>query len=120
VSASPSTDSQAAVPAVPNANAAAQVYGAMNVNPRVILRARSDVRITVKSSEGEILLNRELKSGDSYQVPNNPGITMATSNADAVEIDLDGVMLGRAGQPEQILGRVSLDPQSLADRFNNH
>ena len=71
------------------------------------------------SSRGQILLNRDLKAGDSYQVPEMPGITMATNDAGAVEVDVDGVALGRAGQPQQILGRVSLDPQSLADRFNN-
>jgi hypothetical protein len=35
-------------------------------------------------------------------------------------MDLDGIALGRAGQPEQVIGRVSLDPQALTDRFNNH
>lgn len=115
-----SAGSMAAVPAVPNSSGTGQVYGAMNVNPRVILRARGDVRITVKNADGQILLNRDLKTGDSYQVPNMPGITMATSNAEAVEVDLDGIALGRAGLPEQVLGRVSLDPQSLTDRFNNH
>ena len=45
---------------------------------------------------------------------------MATSNAGAVEVDVDGLALGRAGQPSQVLGKVSLDPQSLADRFNTH
>ena len=49
-----------------------------------------------------------------------PGITMATNDAGALEVDLDGIALGRAGQTQQIVGRVSLDPQSLADRFNNH
>ena len=78
------------------------------------------MRVTVKNAEGQMILNRDLKSGDSYQVPNMPGVTMATNNAGAVEMDLDGIALGRAGQPQQILGRVSLDPQSLADRFNNH
>ena len=43
---------------------------------------------------------------------------MATSNAGAVEMNLDGIALGRAGQQDQVLGRVSLDPQSLMDRFN--
>jgi cytoskeleton protein RodZ len=112
--------SQAAGPAVSTANGAGQVYGAMNLNPRVILRARADVRVTVKNAEGQMILNRELKSGDSYQVPNMPGISMATNNAGAVEMDLDGIALGRAGQPEQVIGRVSLDPQALTDRFNNH
>lgn len=112
--------SGAAVPAMPNGNGAGTVYGAMNQNPRVILRARGDVRVTVKNAEGQMILNRDLKSGDSYQVPNTPGVTMATNNAGAVEVDLDGIALGRAGQPQEILGRVSLDPQSLSDRFNNH
>jgi len=116
-SASP-TASQTAV--LPSSNGAGQVYGAANINPRVILRARGDVRISIKNADGQTILNRDLKSGDSYQVPNTPGIIMATNNAGAVEMDLDGIALGRAGQPEQVLGRVSLDPQSLADRFNNH
>ena len=105
---------------VPASNGAGQVYGAANVNPRVILRARGDVRITVKNADGQMILNRDLKSGDSYQVPNMPGVTMATNDAGAVELDLDGIALGRAGQPQQVLGHVSLDPQPLADRFNNH
>jgi hypothetical protein len=36
-----------------------------------------------------------------------------------VEVDLDGIALGRAGQQSQVLGRMSLDPQSLVDRFNH-
>jgi cytoskeleton protein RodZ len=108
--------SGAAVPAV----GGGQVYGAVNRNPRVVLRARGDTRVTIKGPDGQILINRDLKSGDSYQVPDMPGVTMATSNAGAVEVDLDGAALGRAGQAQQIVGRVSLDPQSLTDRFNNH
>jgi cytoskeleton protein RodZ len=113
-----SPTAQAAVPAVPNG--AGQVYGALNRNPRVILRARADTRVTVRGPDNQFLLNRDLKAGDSYQVPDMPGVTMATSDAGAVEMDLDGIALGRAGAPQQVLGRVSLDPQSLTDRFNNH
>ena len=103
----------------PAVGAPGQIYGAVNRNSRVVLRARGDTRLTVKGPDGQIMLNRDLKSGDSYQVPGMPGLTMATSDAGAVEIDLDGIALGRAGQAQQIVGRVSLDPQSLADRFNN-
>ena len=105
-------------PAVPGPSTG-QVYGAQNANPRVVLRARGDTRITVRNADGSFLLNRDLKAGDSYQVPNMPGVTLATSNAGAVELDLDGTTLGRAGAPSQVLGRVSLDPQSLNDRFNH-
>jgi cytoskeleton protein RodZ len=107
----------AAVPAVPGNG---QVYGAMNRNHRIVLRVRSDAHVVVRSPNGQILLNRDLKAGDSYQVANTPGVTMATDNAGAVEVDLDGISLGRAGEQQQGLPRLSLDPQSLSDRFNNH
>jgi len=100
--------------------AAGQVYGAVNRNPRVVLRAYGETRLTVKGPDGQVLLNRNLRSGDIYMVPDIAGITMATSDAGAIEVDLDGNSLGRAGQAQQVVGRVSLDPQSLADRFNNH
>ena len=116
-SAAPQT--QMASAAVPAVAAPGQVYGAVNRNPRVVLRARGDTKLTVRGADGQILLNRDLKAGDSYHVPDMPGVTMATSDAGALEVDLDGIALGRAGQAQQIVGKVSLDPQSLADRFNN-
>ena len=99
---------------------APQVYGTSNRNPRVVLRARGDTRVTVRTADGSFLLNRDLKAGDSYQVPDMAGVTMATSNAGAVEVDLDGIALGRVGSQSQLLGRVSLDPQSLTERFKPH
>jgi cytoskeleton protein RodZ len=115
---------QAAVPAADqaagNGTETGTVYGAFNQNSRVVLKALGATRITVRGPDGQTYLNRELKSGDSYLVPNIVGLTLATNNAGQLEVDLDGVALGRAGQAEQILGRVSLDPESLADRYNNH
>lgn len=96
------------------------VYGEQNRNPRVVLKVRTDTRVTVRSEDGSIYLNRDLKAGDSYLVPNLPGLYLATSNAGAIEVDLDGQALGAVGQSQEILGRVSLDPQSLVDRFNAH
>ena len=110
-----------AVPAVPAAQSGAgQLYGKLNVNSRVMLRARGDTRVTVRGEDGTLYLNRYLKAGDSYQVPDLPGLSFATSNAGAVDVVMDGVNMGRVGQNQQILGRVSLDPQSLVDRFNSH
>ena len=84
-----------------------------------MLRARGDTRVTVRGEDGTLYLNRDLKAGDTYQVPNTPGLSLATSDAGAVEVVLDGLAMGRAGQQQQVLGRVSLDPQSLVDRFNS-
>lgn len=107
---------EAAVPALPGN--APQSLGQQTRDTRVVLRSRGQTRITVTARDGRILLNRDLNPGETYYVPNQPGLTMALSNAGAVDIDLDGVGMGRAGGDRQVLGRVSLDPQSLVDRFN--
>jgi cytoskeleton protein RodZ len=106
-----------AAPAVPGQG---QVYGRQNLDPRVVLRASGDTRVTVRGEDGTLYLNRDLKAGDSYQVPNLPGISLATSNAGALEIAVDGTNVGKVGQNQQILGRVSLDPQSLVGRIGTH
>jgi cytoskeleton protein RodZ len=111
---------QAAVPAVPQSiPASAQVFGEQNrASSRIALRATGATRITVRGADGRLYINRDLAPGEVYYVPDLPGLNLAIANAGAVEATLDGKALGRIGQENQVLGRVSLDPQSLADRFN--
>lgn len=104
-------------PAVP-LQSAGHVYGEQNADPRVILRARGTSRITVRGPDGTLYINRDLEAGDVYRVPNLTGLTLAVADAGAIEVDLDGQALGRAGASKQVLGRVSLAPQALMDRFN--
>ena len=115
-------------PAAPSAAPAAtappavtgQVYGEQNKNARVVLRARGDTHITVRGADGRVFINRVLKSGDIYQLPNVVGLTLSTTNAGAVEIDLDGLAMGRAGTDLETTGGISLDPQAIVDRYNGH
>ena len=95
-----------------------QVYGGQNKNPRVVLRMRLLARILVQGPHGIVFINRTLKPGDTYQVPNFVGITLTTSNAAAVELDLDGQAVGVAGKNNETAEALSLDPQSIMDRTN--
>jgi cytoskeleton protein RodZ len=105
-----------AVPAVPSG----QVFGEQNRgNSRVVLRARAATRMTVTGPDGRLYINRDLGAGETYYVPNLNGLRLALSNAGAVQVDLDGTALGRVGGDGAVVGRVSLDPQSLMDRFNS-
>jgi cytoskeleton protein RodZ len=111
------TAPQAAVPAVPAQSG--QVFGGQNRGTsRIALHATGATRITVRGADGKLYINRDLAAGEVYYVPNLPGLTMALSNAGAVEAELDGKALGRIGQDNQVVGRVSLDPQSINDRFD--
>ena len=95
------------------------VYGAQNKkSARVILRARSQTRIEVRGPDGMVYINRNLMPGDQYDVPNIPGLTLATSDAGAVNMELDGQIVGRAGADQQAVD-AELDPQSIMDRYNS-
>jgi cytoskeleton protein RodZ len=98
-----------------------QVYGATNKGARVVLRARDSVRILVLGRIGTdgrpvVYQNRLLKAGDSYRVPNIPGVTLTTSNAGAIQVELDGSVAGVAGKSQETAELISLDPQSIMDR----
>jgi cytoskeleton protein RodZ len=95
-----------------------QVYGEQNRNARVILRMRQAARILVEGPDGMIFINRTLKPGDTYQVPNLVGATLTTSNAGAVELDLDGTVVGLVGRNNETTEALSLDPQAVMDRRN--
>jgi cytoskeleton protein RodZ len=98
-----------------------QVYGAQNKNARVILRARQATKILVQGADGRVFLNRTLKPGDTYKVPNIVGMTLTTSDAGVTELDLDGLPMGVLGKSQETAEAVSLDPQSIMDRYNgNH
>lgn len=104
------------LPAVPAINASGQ--GSVTNGSRVVLRARTATRITIKGEDGAIYANRDLAPGDSFEVPSVPGLSLAVADAGALNVLLDGKDMGRVGQNSQVLGRVSLDPASLVDRFN--
>jgi len=97
--------------------AGSTVYGKTNANPRVVLKAKGDTHITVRGGNGTVYINRNLKAGDTYQLPNTTGLTLSTTNAGAVEMDLDGQAIGVAGGVDQSAEAIPLDPQAIVDRF---
>ncbi len=94
------------------------VHGKQHTDARVVLRMRASTHIFVKGPTGTVYINRTLNPGDSYMVPNIPGVMLWTENGGAVEIDLDGSAMGTAGQSGQSALSVSLDPQAIADHRN--
>jgi cytoskeleton protein RodZ len=125
-SAPPVTNTQTPATQTPAAQAPQQeaaipqskVYGQLNKNARVVLRMKQATRILIQGSDGTTYINRTLNAGDTYLVPDMVGLTLTAADAGAVEIDLDGVAMGPAGKHGQIGETLSLDPQSIADRYN--
>lgn len=95
-----------------------QLFGERNANPRVVLRARADVQVLVQDVSGRVYINRTLKPGDSYQVPDRVGLSLSTADGGAVGIELDGQAMGFAGKTGKMTEAMSLNPQAVFDRFN--
>jgi cytoskeleton protein RodZ len=114
------TPPPAAAPATPAAAPLpqGQVYGKQNASPRVVLRVHQSTRVLVQGSDGKVFINRTLQPGDVYQVPNLVGLKLTTTNANAVEVDLDGQSMGYAGKDAGMVEALALDPQAIADRKN--
>lgn len=93
-------------------------YGEQNVNARVVLRVHQATRILVQGAGNIVYINRALNPGDTFRVPNKVGVTLTTTNAGAVEVELDGQSMGYAGKGTQLAEALSLDPQSIVDRSN--
>jgi cytoskeleton protein RodZ len=110
------TTGAAVAPAVEAPLPVGQTYGQQNRNARVVLRVHQATRVLVEGPDRVVYLNRTLNPGDTYQVPNIVGTTLTTTNAGAVEVDLDGQSMGYAGQGSGVAEAISLDPQSIVDR----
>jgi cytoskeleton protein RodZ len=108
----------AATDATPPVMPGGQVYGQMNHDARVVLRVKSPTKILVLGADRKVFINRVLQPGDSYRVPNIVGATLTTTDGGAVEIDLDGQVIGQAGRPSQMTDALSLDPQAIVDRHS--
>lgn len=80
---------------------------------RIVLRATADAWIQVKDHSGNLLLNRILKTGESWAVP-KPDLVMTTGNAGGTEILVDGTPIPLLGGPGAVRRDVALDPATLA------
>jgi cytoskeleton protein RodZ len=104
----------------PNAAAAdtlpqGQKYGLQNKGSRITLKVHKTVRVVVQNPAHTIFISRDLQPGDTYQVPNLTGLTLATPDGGALEVVLDGSSLGYIGKGGAAVDAASLNPQDLID-----
>jgi cytoskeleton protein RodZ len=108
------------VPAGPAANAAAETkanaakqFGETDGSSRITMKASGDSWVQVRDHAGAVIFSRILRAGDTYAVPNRPGLMLYTGSAGALDITVDGKStpsIGKVGSTER---NVSLDPERL-------
>ncbi|MHA1151611.1 MAG: helix-turn-helix domain-containing protein [Alphaproteobacteria bacterium] len=92
-----------------------RVYGESNLGTRVVLRAVQDSWVQVRDRQDALLLTRVLRSGDTYYVPSQDGLTLLTGNAGGIVIEVDGVTVAPLGPVGAVRRQIALDPAGLLD-----
>lgn len=93
---------------------ATTVYGEVNDDARVILRATADCWIEIKDEGGSEVFTRLLRAGEIYKVPNRGDLRLRMGNAGGMEVIVDGTVMPPLGAHGEVMRNVSLDPAALA------
>ena len=89
------------------------------VSTRVVVRAKSGSWVQVREKQGQVLLSRVLRAGETWPVPMKPQLLLTTGNAGAVELLVDGVPAPSLGAVGVARRDVLLDADALkAGRTN--
>lgn len=115
----PSGNDQAAVD--PQADDAAETEppveadaaSAIAAGKRIVLRATKDSWVEIFDAEEGVVLQRILRAGETFAVPDQPGLTMNTGNAGGIVIELDGKARPALGSIGVVKRGVKLDAASL-------
>lgn len=77
---------------------------------RLVLRVKSDSWINVREKQGPVLLNRVLRTGESWPVPQRAQLLLTTGNAGATELMVDGQLTPPLGGMGVVRRDIPLDP----------
>ena len=90
-----------------------KVYGRSNLDARVVITAVDDSWVQVQGPDNELLLTRILHPGDTYRVPDRPGLVMVTGNAGGLQVQVDDAPAPSLGPLGVVIRNIALDPDRL-------
>jgi len=108
------TETAAAVDTPADTPAAAPAAVATGGGSRIVVRARLDSWIQIRDGAARrLLVTRLLRAGDTYEVPDQPSLTLLTGNAGALDILVDGEPVPAIGDIGAVRRDVALDAERL-------
>lgn len=100
-------------PLAPAVNPAAASIAAAPDGGRVLLRFKADAYVQVREKQGPVLLNRVMRSGESWPVPKGPALVMTTGNSGGTDIVVDGITAAPLGVSGAVRRDISLEPDAI-------
>lgn len=83
---------------------------------RIVLRATAASWVELRRENGDRVISRILKAGETYRVPPQDGIRMMTGNAGGIDILVDGKLLPSLGPDGAVRRDILLEPDALSSR----
>jgi cytoskeleton protein RodZ len=81
--------------------------------PHIVVHATADAWIQVRDKAGQVLLNRVLRGGESWVVPDRPSLLLTTGNAGGTELLVDGVATASLGNSGAVRRDLPLDGDAI-------
>lgn len=88
-------------------------FGSDNGVSRIVIRATSPSWVEITAADGKVLLNRLLRTGDTFRVPDQSGIKLVTGSAGGLEFTVDGKIAPKIGAVGDVRRDVLLEPDAL-------
>ena len=82
---------------------------------RVVVRADRDSWVEIRDGQDAVIIQRVLRQGETFNVPDEAGLVMNTGNAGGVVIEVDGRPLHSLGSLGVVKRGIKLDPAKLID-----
>ncbi len=98
---------------MPAAAAPAVVGASVQAGGALEIRADAESWVQVRGPNNEPLYTRLMAPGESYRVPDRPGLTLATGNAGGLQLSLQGKPLPRIGESGEVKRGLPLDATEL-------
>lgn len=111
---SESTPVETPAPGTENLAAANADPVAAEPERRIVLRASKDSWVEIFDAQQQVVLQRILRAGETYAVPDLPGLIMNTGNAGGLVIEVDGRAQPSLGSIGVVKRGVALDPELLS------
>jgi cytoskeleton protein RodZ len=108
---SPSSAMAAPVPPLP----VPPVAGGSPDQSRILLRANADSWVQVRDRAGQVLLNRILHPGETWEVPAKSNLLLTTGNAGGTDLLVDGVASQALGGYGAVRRDLPLDADLIKD-----
>ena len=92
---------------------AAGVAGKTPVPSRIKLKATDETTVQIFDASGRMIAERVINRGEAFYVPDKSGLTLATTNAGAVHMQIDGKEMQALGDPDEAMHNIPLNADSL-------